>query len=129
MLLGMAMGSILISERGDQYFGEPKRLVDCNKFRYCEFFVMNRIIYCAGNHDRPLKGAHLLRDLQDAIAGTTKPKWRQFGFVNHDVQDIYAIALANIQEQNAIDNLYPDGFSARQFAAVIEEGLIWEILN
>jgi len=73
---------------------------------------------------------HLLRDLQKAIAGEQQSrKEDNVGFVNHDVQDIYATAMASIREQNAMDNLYPDGFSARQFAAVIEEGRIWEILN
>ena len=34
-----------------------------------------------------------------------------------------------IGEQSQEDNLYPNGFKADQFAAVIEKGLIWELLN
>jgi len=36
----------MISGRDDHYFDESNELVDSNKYQYCEFFVMNRFIYC-----------------------------------------------------------------------------------
>jgi hypothetical protein len=47
MVLGMATGSIMISVWDGHYFDESDGLVGCNKYRYCEFIVMNCIINCA----------------------------------------------------------------------------------
>jgi hypothetical protein len=37
----------MISGWDDHYFDESDGLVGCNKYRYCEFIVMNCIINCA----------------------------------------------------------------------------------
>ena len=38
-------------------------------------------------------------------------------------------ALSSVSEQIHDDNLYPDGFNAGQFAAIIEAGTIWDVVT
>ena len=71
---------------------------------------------------------HLLRDLHESIAGEHQ-KRNGNQEADNNIKDIYGAALVAIQEQNPIDNLYPEGFSADQFAAIIENGQIWEVLD
>jgi hypothetical protein len=71
---------------------------------------------------------HLLRDLQRAI--TEEKQKRNGDCVDAtEFRNICAEAMMAIHEQSAEDNLYPNGFKADQFAAVIEIGVIWEVLD
>lgn len=67
---------------------------------------------------------HLLRDLHQAIA--TRKHQQSNGY---DLGDVCADAMSSISEQNASDNLFPNGLSADQFATVIERDLVWDVLN
>lgn len=65
---------------------------------------------------------HLLRDMHQAIDEQRKNK-------GSDFSDICGAAMNEIGEQSPEDNLYPNGFTADQFADVVEKGLIWKALN
>ncbi|MDD5633355.1 MAG: NERD domain-containing protein [Methylococcales bacterium] len=70
---------------------------------------------------------HLLQDMHQAIAEQQK---RNDGCSNEgDFKDICGAAMIAIGEQSSEDNLYPNGFTADQFAAVIEKELIWEVFE
>ena len=70
---------------------------------------------------------HLLRDMHQAIADQQK---RNQGRSNEgDFKDVCGAAMIAIGEQSPEDNLYPNGFTADQFAAVIEKELIWEVFD
>ncbi len=71
---------------------------------------------------------HLLRDMQLALVDE-KRKRNGDTFNKSDFSDICGAAIIAIGEQKAADNLYPNGFSAEQFAAIIEKGLIWDVLD
>ena len=71
---------------------------------------------------------HLLRDMHQAM--TNEKLKRNGDHLNEsDFEDIFGAAMIAIGEQSPEDNLYPNGFTADQFADVIEKGLIWEVLN
>lgn len=71
---------------------------------------------------------HLLRDMHQAIADRQRTSNGEY-FNESGFRDICEAAMIAISEQSQEDNLYPNGFKADQFAAVIEKGLIWELLN
>jgi hypothetical protein len=71
---------------------------------------------------------HLLRDLHRVIA-EEKQKSHGDHSDERDFKNICAEAMIAASEQSPTDNLYPNGFTAGQFAVVIEKGLIWKSLN
>jgi predicted RecB family endonuclease len=71
---------------------------------------------------------HLLRDLHRVIA-EEKQKSHGDHSDERDFKNICAEAMIAVSEQSPTDNLYPNGFTAGQFAVVIEKGLIWKSLN
>jgi len=71
---------------------------------------------------------HLLRDMNQAIADETQR--RKAGRVDaSDFKQICGEVMTAASKQSPADNLYPNGFSADQFATVIETGLVWEVLH
>jgi hypothetical protein len=71
---------------------------------------------------------HLLRDMHQAIADEQRRR-RGGASKESDLRDICGAAMIAIVEQHPEDDLYPNGFTADQFAAVIEKGLIWKVLD
>lgn len=70
---------------------------------------------------------HLLRNLHQAIDEQQKDK---DGHLNKsDFSNICGEAMKATIEQSSDDNLYPNGFTADQFSTVIENNLIWEVLD
>ncbi len=71
---------------------------------------------------------HLLRDMNQAISDETQR--RKGGDIDAgDFKQICEEVMFEISEQSPADNLYPNGFSADQFASVIESGMIWDVLH
>jgi len=67
---------------------------------------------------------HLLRNLHSAITDTKERNLEESDFSN-----ICGEAMEMVFEQRPVDDLYPNGFSAEQFAHVIENDLVWDVLN
>jgi hypothetical protein len=50
-------------------------------------------------------------------------------FGKNEFRNMCGEAMMAIHVQSTEDNLYPNGFKVDQFAAVIEKGVIWEVLD
>lgn len=70
---------------------------------------------------------HLLKDMHQAIADEKKRKGDAYSESAFD--NICAEAMGTVIEQSLTDNLYPNGFSANEFANIIERELVWDALN
>lgn len=70
---------------------------------------------------------HLLKDMHQAIADGKRrngDSYSESAFGN-----ICAEAMGTVIEQSPADDLYPHGFSANEFAKIIESELVWNALN
>ncbi len=70
---------------------------------------------------------HLLRDMHQVIV--EQRKCNDDSHIKSHFKDICSNAMTAISVQNPEDNLYPSGFTVDQFVAVIENGLIWKIVD
>jgi hypothetical protein len=70
---------------------------------------------------------HLLKDMHQAIADRKKRNGDSYS--ESVFGNICAEAMGTVIEQSPADNLYPNGFSANEFANIIERELVWDALN
>lgn len=118
--------SALIGDRDASHIQSHSWIIDTSIEHDHEYFegflkVSLQEIIIALRNER-----HLLRDLHSAIANEKK---RKGGHVNESgFRSICEEAMLTVIEQHPEDNLYPNAFSAGQFANAIENDLVWDAL-